>query len=135
MTLIIQILSLSFDFHLHKIVNIMRTLLLIMILAHGLLHVLGFVKAFKLADLPQLTRPISRTNGVLWLVAAILFIVCGILFYVYHESWWMVGIASVIISEYVIIRDWEDAGLGTTLNITILVIAVIGCVLWFLGYY
>lgn len=113
----------------------MRTLLFILILGHGLLHVLGFVKAFKLANLPQLTRPISRTNGVLWLVAAILFIVCGVLFSVYHGYWWMVGIASVIVSEYVIIRDWEDARLGTTLNITILIIAVIGCVMWFLGYY
>lgn len=113
----------------------MRTLLLSLIILHGLLHVVGFVKAFKLADLPQFHRPISRTNGILWLIASFLFITCGMMFLVYHEWWWLVGIVSVIISEYVIIRDWEDAGLGTTLNITILIIALIGFVMWYLGYY
>lgn len=104
----------------------MRVLLLILIIVHGLLHVLGFVKAFKFARLAQLPHPINKTNGVLWLIAALMIVTCGVLFYTFAEGWWILGIASVLVSEYVIIKDWEDAGLGTTLNILLLLISVLG---------
>lgn len=104
----------------------MRVLLLILIVAHGLLHVLGFVKAFKLAPLTQLPHPINKTNGVLWLIAALMIVTTGVLFYSFTEGWWILGFASILVSEYVIIKDWEDAGLGSTLNILLLSISVLG---------
>lgn len=107
----------------------MRELLLILISIHGLLHLLGFVKAFKLARLDQMPHPISKVNGVFWLVAACLVTTTGFLFYFFVEGWWVVGLASVMVSEYVIITDWEDAGLGSTLNILILLISIIGLIL------
>lgn len=107
----------------------MRVLLLILISIHGLLHLLGFVKAFKLARVDQLQHPISKVNGVFWLVAAFLIITTGLLFYFFVNGWWIVGLASVVVSEYVIIKDWEDAGLGSTLNILILLISIIGLIL------
>lgn len=103
----------------------MRELLLVLISIHGLLHLLGFAKAFKIARLEQMPHPISKVNGVFWLVAACLVVTTGFLFYFFVEHWWFVGIASVIVSEYVIITDWEDAGLGTTLNIFILIMSII----------
>ncbi len=36
---------------------------------HGLIHPMGFLKAFGYADLPELSQPISRAWGVGWLVA------------------------------------------------------------------
>jgi hypothetical protein len=36
---------------------------------HGLIHLLGFAKAFELAPLPQLREPIQPLMGVLWLAA------------------------------------------------------------------
>lgn len=107
----------------------MRELLLILISIHGLLHLLGFVKAFRLARLDQMPHPISRINGIFWFVAACLVITTGLLFYFFVDGWWMVGLASVAVSEYVIIQDWEDAGLGSTLNILILLISIIGLIL------
>jgi hypothetical protein len=107
----------------------MRELLLILISIHGLLHLLGFVKAFKLARLDQMPHPISKVNGVFWLVAGCLVVTTGFLFYYFVEGWWIVGLASVVVSEYVIITDWEDAGLGSTLNILILLISIIGFIL------
>ena len=104
----------------------MRVLLLILITVHGLLHLLGFVKAFRLAPMRQMTHPINRTNGVLWLIAALMIVTCGVLFYTFTDGWWILGIASVLVSEYVIIKDWEDAGLGTTLNILLLLISILG---------
>lgn len=103
----------------------MRELLLVLISIHGLLHLLGFAKAFKIARLEQMPHPISKVNGVFWLVAACLVVTTGFLFYFFVEHWWFVGIVSVIVSEYVIITDWEDAGLGTTLNIFILIMSII----------
>ncbi len=107
----------------------MRELLLILITIHGLLHVLGFVKAFRLAPMPQMPHPITKTNGILWLVAAFMIMTCGVMFYTFTEGWWILGLASVAVSEYVIIKDWEDAGLGSTLNILILLISIIGLIL------
>jgi hypothetical protein len=107
----------------------MRILLLVLITLHGLLHLLGFVKAFKLASIPQLQHPINKKNGILWLMAGLMIITSGVLFYTFTDGWWMLGIASVVISEYLIIKDWEDAGLGTPLNILLLLISIIGFIL------
>lgn len=107
----------------------MRELLLVLISVHGLLHLLGFIKAFKLARLDQMPHPISKVNGVFWLVAACFVVTTGFLFYFFVDGWWIVGLASVVVSEYVIITDWEDAGLGSTLNILILLISIIGLIL------
>jgi hypothetical protein len=76
--------------------------------------------------MPQMPHPISKVNGVLWLVAAFLLVCCGVMFYTDMEGWWMIGILSVAVSEYVIIKDWTDAGLGTSLNILVLVICILG---------
>lgn len=105
--------------------SVMRELLLVLISIHGFLHLLGFVKAFKLARLAQMPHPISKVNGVFWLIAACLVIATGFMFYFFVDGWWAVGIASVAVSEYVILTDWEDAGLGSTLNILILLMSII----------
>ena len=46
----------------------MTVVFAVVLVVHGLIHVLGFVKAFGLADLPQLTQPVSPSLGVLWLL-------------------------------------------------------------------
>ena len=38
-------------------------------LAHGLIHLMGFTKAFGFADIEQLTQDISRPAGLFWLSA------------------------------------------------------------------
>src|SRR5229473_2026019 len=50
----------------------MRWIPIALLGVHGLIHLMGFAKAFGYADLPQLTQPISRAWGVVWLVAACL---------------------------------------------------------------
>ncbi len=41
----------------------MRLLLSAIILVHGLIHLMGFAKAFDLGDMSQLTQPVSRPAG------------------------------------------------------------------------
>jgi len=108
----------------------MRILLIIIIFVHGVLHMPGFIKAFGMAELPQLPHPISRIHGVFWAIASILFITAAMLFLNYNKWWWLVSVVALIISQYLIISDWEDAGLGTALNIVILLVTIIGYGVW-----
>lgn len=42
---------------------------------HGLIHLMGFVKGFELAKVDQLTQPISRLSGIIWLATCGLFLI------------------------------------------------------------
>lgn len=86
---------------------------------HGLIHLLGFVKAFNLASVEQLTEDISRTTGLLWLLVCLLFLITALLYYMQSDVWWILGTASVIISQVLIILSWSDAKAGTIANIII----------------
>ena len=51
----------------------MRLALTVLILIHGLIHFMGFAKAFKLAEINQLSQNISKPIGMFWLLVCILF--------------------------------------------------------------
>jgi len=57
----------------------MKILLIMLLVFHGLIHLLGFVKAYGLAPVTQLTRPIRRNAGAFWLAAACLLVGAGVL--------------------------------------------------------
>ena len=67
----------------------MRIVFAIFLVAHGLIHLLGAVKAFRVVDVPQLTLPIDRPLGVLWLLAAAMLFVTAIVFFTWPQ--WVVG--------------------------------------------
>jgi hypothetical protein len=87
----------------------MRLSIAIVLTLHGLIHLFGFFKAFRLARLPQLTQPISPAAGVLWLVAALLFLAAAATLYVWPRGWWAFGAAAIIVSLVVIVPAWADA--------------------------
>ncbi len=99
----------------------MRFALVALLALHGLIHVMGFAKAFDLAALPQLTVPISRPLGIAWLFAAVLFLVAAVLLGVgVRGVWALPGLAAVVLSQYVIVRSWGDAKVGTVANVLVL---------------
>lgn len=98
----------------------MRIFFLILFVIHGLIHFMGFVKAFNLAAVNELHQEISKPAGIIWLAAALLFIITALLFYFEKESWWIFGTAAVIISQIIIIYFWQDAKYGTIANIILL---------------
>ena len=49
-------------------------------LIHGIIHVMGFAKAYNYGAVTQLTKDISKPMGGLWLLTAILFVAAIILF-------------------------------------------------------
>ena len=97
---------------------------------HGLIHVLGFLKAFGFARLTQLTQTISRPVGITWAVTSGLFIGVAILFGLKVDWWWIVGLLAVVPSQALIIGSWQDAKFGTVLNVVILVGIVLGFGAW-----
>lgn len=102
----------------------MKIIVGIIILLHALIHLLGFFKAFNLAEIRQLQLEISRPLGYLWLFCALLFLF--VLYLVLQgKSWWaFFAIAAVIISQSLIILSWQDAKFGSVLNLIILLISL-----------
>jgi len=52
----------------------MTAIFAIVLVLHGLIHLVGFAKAFALADFPQLSQPIAPAFGAFWLLASLLFL-------------------------------------------------------------
>ncbi len=104
----------------------MKTILTILTAIHGAIHLMGFVKAFELAEIKELTLPVSKPFGVLWLLAFLLFIVTCYLIYQKNSQWWIVGILSVFISQLLIFYFWEDAKFGSIANAIILAGVIAG---------
>lgn len=102
----------------------MRWLLVAFIVLHGLVHLLGVAKAFSLAALPQLTQPISKSVGLVWLAAALLVLASAAAFVVAPREFWVVGALAAVVSEVVIASAWRDAKFGTAANVMILFAAI-----------
>jgi len=104
----------------------MRIIFTVLILAHGLIHLLGFFKSVKPERVKNLTQRITKQRGIVWLIAAVLFAVSAITFFMKYDWWWMLALPAVIISQILIFSTWQDAKFGTIANIIILTAAVIG---------
>jgi hypothetical protein len=81
---------------------------------------MGFAKAFGYATLPQLTQPISRGMGALWLIGGMLVLISATLLVAWPRYWWIVGIAGLVVSQAVIMSAWRDAWAGTIPNAVLL---------------
>jgi hypothetical protein len=103
----------------------MKTIFTLILAIHGLIHLMGFAKAFGYGNLTQLTTEISKLIGILWLITAGLFIVTTGLFLLRKDEWSIAGIIAVIISQFLIFTVWQDAKFGTLANVIILVVAVL----------
>jgi hypothetical protein len=104
----------------------MKYVLSLIILVHGLIHLIGFIKAFALGNITQLTKEIDKTAGFLWLTTSILFLV-GAMVLLLQKSYWPIMIfIAVIISQVLIILVWKDAKFGSILNFLLLMSAIIG---------
>lgn len=92
-------------------------------LLHGCIHILGFLKAFKLGNISQLTLPISKKVGLVWLTSCFLFFISALLFLLgYAHLFKIVAVVATILSQGLIINGWEDAKYGTLANIVILIL-------------
>jgi len=93
----------------------------VLVLVHGLIHVLGFLKAFDLIDLNELTIPVTKPAGLIWLLVSLLFLTYGILNFTGLKYVWIIGFIAVLLSQFLVIYYWKDAKFATIPNIIILV--------------
>jgi hypothetical protein len=103
----------------------MRYFLLVLILFHGLIHILGFIKAFNLTPVSQLTQNISKPVGLLWMLVTILFLLSFVLFLIGKDSWWMFCTPAVVTSQILITINWTDAKYGTIPNFILMIPIII----------
>ncbi|WP_138433203.1 DUF6544 family protein [Winogradskyella algicola] len=101
----------------------MRHAIAILLIVHGLIHLMGFVKAFYLTDIRQQVLGISKPIGSLWLITFILFTVSLVL-YLTNKKWFYIAFLAIILSQILIIMAWQDAKFGTIANIIILLVSL-----------
>lgn len=102
----------------------MKSIFGIFLIVQALIHVIGFAKAFQLSEIEQLTQSVSKPIGVLWLVAALLFVLSTTLVFLKKDWWFIIAGISIILSQILIIMFWKDAKFGTIVNIIILLVSI-----------
>jgi len=104
----------------------MRWAFVALIAVHALIHLMGFAKAFEFAAFPQLTQPISRLMGLVWLLAAVLTLASVVAVFAWPRWWWALGGAALLVSQVVVLTSWRDARFGTGANLIFLVGVLVG---------
>ena len=89
-----------------------RAALVVVIVAHGLVHLLG-------------TR-LTAGAAAAWLAAAVLLAAAGVLLAVRSRWWWVVGAVAVTVSQGLILTSWSDARAGTAANVVVLAAVLYG---------
>lgn len=97
----------------------MKTALIILLVLHGIIHLLGFVKAFNVLPVKQFSEHISKFNGIMWLLAFLLFIASALFVLLKISGWQVVVITAVALSQILVFRFWKDAKFGTIANVII----------------
>lgn len=111
----------------------MRVLLTTLLAIHGAIHILGFLKWSRLANVPQLTGrllvPLSAAGDRIfaagWLAACVMLLAAAALRLSTQNNWWAVALAGVLVSQAVIIVAWPDAKVGTIANLIILLPVIV----------
>ena len=97
----------------------MRFIVAAILALHGLIHLLGPIKAFGWATVPQLRTPISMVGGVLWTGAAVLLVGAASGIALGARWWWWCALPGAVLSQVLITQSWGDAKVGTVVNILI----------------
>lgn len=104
----------------------MRWLFVALLVLHGLIHFMGPAKAFGLAELPQLSQPVSRAAGIGWLLAGVALLATAGALAVASRWWWLLGLVAVGLSQAMIMTAWSDAKVGTAANVIVLAAVLYG---------
>lgn len=107
-----------------------KSALALVLSAHGLIHLMGFAKAFGFGDVTAINQPISRSLGVAWLIACAAMLVAAGMVVLKQATWWLPAVCGVLLSQILIMSVWQSAKFGTIANLIILVAALPGLGSW-----
>ncbi len=108
----------------------LRIAIVLLLFVHGVIHAMGVAKGFGLAELPQLTLPISRGWAVAWGLCAVLLVAAAGARLVAAPGWWMLAAPGLVLSQVVVIAYWRDARFGTIANLMIALPVLVGFGTW-----
>lgn len=104
----------------------MKVFVSIIWLVHALIHLLGFIKAYKLFPVGALKKDIPKSRGLLWLSTAVWGLI-ALIFYLFSlPFWWVAGLLFVLFSQALIVTSFRDAWAGTIANLLLVVPLVAG---------
>ena len=107
--------------------HVLRWVLVGLLVAHGLIHLLGAAKGFGWAAVSQLKEPIGPGGGALWLLAAMLLVASAALLAAGASTWWWAVVPlGAVVSQIAIVTSWSDAKYGTVVNLILLLAAAYG---------
>ena len=95
----------------------MKIVVILLFFIHGGIHLIGFIKAFHLAEIKELSRPVSKSNGIMWLLTAATLVAAGVFLLLDQGSWWKIGLTGLLLSQIMILNTWQDARYGTLINL------------------
>ena len=93
------------------------------LIIHGLIHLLGYAKAFYITNSSSQVLGVSKPIGSIWLVTFIMFIVATMQ-YLTNKKWFYVAFVAVLVSQVLILLAWKEAKFGTIANIIILIVSI-----------
>ncbi len=108
----------------------MKIFLSIVLLLHGAIHLLGFVKGFDLAQIQNLHSNISKTSAIVWLMTFLLLGFSAAMLLLNKNIWMYLAGVGILLSTILIIQNWSDAKFGMIPNIIIalaLIVSFSGC--------
>jgi hypothetical protein len=124
----------------------LRWVLSIVFVIHGFSHLVGFVvpwgigqvkdapyKTTLLADAIEVGDRGIRAFGVLWLIAALAFVVAGFACLTSQAWWTSFAVWTAAFSLVLSILGWPEARLGTAVDLLILVLLILGARLGWLS--
>ena len=100
--------------------TVVRWFIVVVVVGHGLIHLLGAAKGLGWAQVAALPEPIGPAMGLAWLTAAAAVVATGMLLAVRNRRWWVAGSVGVVLSQAVILTSWNDAKAGTVANVLLL---------------
>lgn len=111
----------------------------LVLVGHGLVHLLGPVAYFELAEISELPYKTTllggavdvgdagiRVFGLLWAVAAVGFVVSAAAMVVEWNAWRSLLLVVTLFSLVLTVLDWSVAYAGVVVNLAILGVLVVG---------
>lgn len=103
--------------------------LIFILVAHGLLHIIGAASSFDLIKPRQKWLTVAKSHqvfaGVSWLITGLLFILAAGLFYIKWDFYWLILLPAFIFSQVLIVLYWSLDKYGTVINMIVLAVIMI----------
>src|SRR6476469_6677342 len=104
----------------------------LLLFVHGLIHLTGFMRAWKYNSSPA---PAQFNNSLpivasFWLLCCIGFLSSSFSFLLKQSWWWMPAMVSILLSQVLIVLNWKEARWGTAINFLVLLCTLVSFGQW-----